>query len=322
MTHKIEEKSKKWIVFIVIGLLLGLIIFFAVGSFYLKKTISDANTNLKIGVVTDFEFANRNRIGNKLPKEGRIQLEKIVDFFNKEFQPEIVIEAGDMIESSTNKTVESAQARLREINEVFSRIEARREYVLGNHDLRAMNKEEFRSTVGMEDNHKYFDLGDWRFVLMDTNFDKKGNDMGPTFYAGSYVSDSEFSWLREALNTDRPTLVFSHHPPLPQAKKNLINGEEVCDFFEQFDNIVMVVSGHHPNFELIDSGGITYLVVDNIANKDSLGSFATLEASYNKYTKKAIINLEHFGPKHVEAEIKKQLPMENAWYSKLIRLFE
>jgi 3',5'-cyclic AMP phosphodiesterase CpdA len=287
-----------------------------------KKNISNPGTILKIGVVTDFEYANRKRIGNKLPKRAIPELGKVVEYFNSEFHPDVVVECGDMIESSTTRKIESARSRFQEINKVYSKLQMRREYVLGNHDLRAVNKEQFREFAGMTDNHKYFDLGEWRLVLMDTNFNKEGKDRGPSFYAGGYVSENEFRWLEEAFATKRPIIVFSHHPIVPDKKKNLGNGDEVRIFFEKYDNIILTVSGHDPNFRFNQKNGIAYLVVDNLANKDSIGSFATLKIGYNKYTREAKVNIEHYGPTRETKEIYKKLGDTISFQKYLINLFQ
>lgn len=300
-----QKYQKILIVLSIIFLLVG-------GSFFgiylhYRKVIINSWTNLKIGFVTDFEYANRKKIGNKLPKQAIPELEKIANYFNNEFKPDIVIEGGDMIESSTTHKLSSKESRFREINEAFLKIQARKEYVLGNHDLRALSKEQFRRFAGMEDNHKYFDLNGWRFVIMDTNFDEKGQDMGPTFYAGSYVSENETKWLEEAINTEKPTIIFSHHPFLPLEKKNLINADEVISVLEKRENVIMTVSGHDPSFYFNEQNGTAYLVVDNIANEDSVGSFATFETEYNKYTEEAKIKMEHYGPTRETREIYKKI---------------
>lgn len=282
-----------------------------------RLTVYELGSTLKLGFVTDFEYGYKKKIGNKLTSRAPEELEKIVKFFNEEFHPEIVIEGGDMVESSLSKR-QTTINQFNEINAIFSKLQAKRGYVFGNHDLRDLSKSELTGILGMENSHGYFDLGDWRFVLMDTNFEKDGSDLGPNFYVGGRVSESEFSWLREAFQTEKPIMLFSHHSPMPVMtdgklntnNKNLINGLEVHNFLKQFPNLVLVLSGHDPSFRFNEFEGVNYLIVDNLANIDSVGSFASIEAKYGKSTKEAKIIIEHHGPSYKKFKVQKNIGLQ------------
>ncbi len=286
--------------------------------FISRSTITNANTTFRFGAIGDFEYGTRNKVGNKLVRQAYAELEKVVQSYNTEFQPTFVIEMGDMVESSGIKR-EKAKKQFGDINAVFEKLLARREYVMGNHDLRALTKAEVREVLGLADNHKYFDEGDWRFVIMDTNFDKsrEGADMGPNHYVFGFVPESEFVWLEEALQTDRPIILFSHHP-LNTGMKNLRNYVEMLEFLKRYPNIVLAVSGHDPIFKFAEVDDIFHLTVDNLANKDSLGSFATLEAHYNRYTGKARVHIEHYGPTRQSVIAERHLDTPKPWWMRTI----
>lgn len=296
------------------GLVVVLMLLAGGGYWYAKKMVTGADTSLRFGFVTDFEYGYKDNVGNKLSNRAPEELEKVVNFYNDQFHPEMVVSGGDMVESSISKkktTIEQFQ----KINAIFNQIQAKKGYVFGNHDLRDLNKEELRGILGMGANHSYFDQGDWRFVLMDTNFQKDGADLGPGYYVEGLVSEAEFVWLKEALNTDRPTLLFSHHSPVPieidgvlySNTKNLANGLEVHNFLKQYPNLILVMSGHDPSFKFQNFEGVNYLIVDNLANVDSVGSFASLIARYNKYTREVKVEIEHYGPSYKKFEVEKKL---------------
>lgn len=287
-----------------------------------QQSIAGAESVFRFGAIGDFEYGTRVNVGNKLTRQSRQELEKVISFYNNEYRPTFVIELGDMVESSGMKP-EATKKQFRDINAVFQTVNARTEYVLGNHDLRALSKEEVRSVLGLADNHRVFDEGDWRFVIMDTNFNKEngGGDMGPDHYSAGYVSEKEIQWLEEAITTDRPTIVFSHHPISP-GRKNTQNYEEIRALFNQHQNVVLSISGHEPSFRFSEENGIHYLVVDNLANMDSLGSFATLDAYYNPLTKETRVLIEHYGPTRRTIEVKKHIPTDRKWWVDVLDRFK
>lgn len=317
-TVKKGIKIKIFLTVLVVSLILA-----GLAGYLVWEKIENSTTELKIGFVTDWEYGYKDNVGDKLASLAPAELEKVVKYYNEEYRPKIVVAGGDMVESSLSKK-ETTIKQLEKINGIFSRLEARREYVFGNHDLRDLTKGELRSILGLADNHSYFDLGDWRFVLMDTNFRKKDDaDLGPDYYIGGYISQKEYIWLETALTTNRPTIIFSHHSPIPSPdKKNLTNQVETRAFLEQFPNLVLVVSGHDPSCLLKEENGINYFIVNNLVDRKALGSFATINAYYNKYTKEIKIELEQHGTQKEKFKIKKQFYYDKERKNKLVSFIE
>lgn len=310
------------IVGIVIGLtviVLALGISVAVSS--ARKSVREAETTLRFGAIGDFEYGTRNNVGSKLVSMAPIELEKVVNFYNMEWRPAFVVELGDMVESSGMRQAKTLD-QFRYIDSIFRKLEVRTEYVLGNHDLRSLSKEEVRSVLGLEDNHRFFDEGAWRFVIMDTNFDKSkdGVSRGPNRYISGFVPESEFVWLEKALDTDRPIILISHHP-LYSSGKFIDNPEETLAFLARYPNIVLAISGHDPNFRFLKRNGIYHLTIDNLANEDSLGSYGVLDLRYNALTKKANIHIEHFGPTRETREAMRTIPWEREWWVNALEKF-
>ncbi|MFA6973556.1 MAG: metallophosphoesterase [Parcubacteria group bacterium] len=302
-----------------IGIFAGIILLLCVvmagaGYWYWNKVVLAAETNLKIGFTADWEYGYKNKIGNKPTNKAPEAMEKAVAYFNGEFHPELMLAAGDMVESSLSKKNTTIE-QFGKINTIFSKIEARKGYVFGNHDLRDLTKEEIRGLLGMEGNHSYSEMGDWRIVLMDTNFKKDGSDLGPNFYVEGFVHESEFEWLKTALDTDRPTILVSHHSPVPDElngnlvsnTKNLVNGLELHNFLKNYKNLVLVASGHEPGFKFKNVEGIDYFINGNLATMEVLGNFTSMEVKYNKYTKRAKIVLEKHGEQAGKYEVNKKI---------------
>ena len=276
-----------------------------------QQSVARAESIFHFGAIGDFEYGTRINVGNKLTRQARGELEKVISFYNDTYRPIFAIELGDMIESS-GLSPEKAKKQFRDINAVFQTVNARREYVIGNHDLYSLSKAEVREILGLDDNHRFFDEGDWRFVIMDTNFDEEA-DRGASHTASGHVSRNEYAWLETAIKTDRPTIVFSHHPISP-GRKNTNNYQEIRSLFERHPNVVLSISGHDPSFRFSEEDGVHYLVVDNLANIDSLGSFATLDTYYNPLTKEARVVIEHYGPTRRTVEAKKIISTDRKWW--------
>jgi hypothetical protein len=154
---------------------------------------------------------------------------------------------------------------------------------------------------------------------MDTNFNQDGTDWDSGHYLEGFVPKSEFDWMREVFKTEKPIILFSHHSPRPvssdgtylETNKNLFNAMETHNFLKQFPNLALVVSGHDPSFVFDNIEGMNYLIADNLTNVDALGSFASMKATYNKYTRKAKLHIKHHGPTYKNFEISKKIDKFN-----------
>ena len=147
-------------------------------------------------------------------------------------------------------------------------------------------------------------------------------DMGPDYYVGGYINQKEYAWLETALSTDRPTIIFSHHSPIPNIdNKNFIDQEEARAFLERFPNVILVISGHDPSCVLNETNGINYFIANNLVDRKAMGSFATIVARYNRYTKKIRIELEHHGTHKERFEIQKRFKYDEEWKNYLASFF-
>ena len=259
-------------------------------------------TLLKIGFVGDWEHGHRKRMKHKLTGQSIAELQKAVDFLNNEFRPDLVIGGGDYVESSSVKK-EKAKQQLRDADAVFKMLTAERLYALGNHDMRSLTKAEVREILQMPDNHAVKDIGDWRVIVLDANFNAADDsERAEKNYVLGHVSPAELEWLRAGLDTDRPVIVFVHHSPMDFLNKknermvvNISNGAVVRAVLEERGNVAAVISGHSPLSYHEKHNGINYVIVDTLVNEPALGSFATIEFDHYRKGDKAVIRLEQKG---------------------------
>lgn len=295
-----------------VALILIVLSFFILGKL-VEKDISKKQSDvieienkrslLKIGFITDWEYGTRKQLGAKMTRKAPVEMAKAVIYLNEQFHPDIVIGGGDYIESSSVKP-ENAREQLKEINEIFSLIEAPKLYALGNHDLRSLTKAEVRGALGIQDNHEVKDVGDWRIVVIDTNFTEDGQHRSAKSYVTGGVSKEEINWLRESLKTERPVLVFSHHSPISNkgidGVQNISNSQEVRNVLEEAGNVVAVISGHTPTSYFERLNGINYFIADTMVNINALGSFVTIEVVYDTEDKIAEITFRQLGVDNFE----------------------
>ena len=264
-----------------------------------KKTVVTPSI-LKVGFVTDWEYGYRQRMKHKLTLQSLPALEAAVTYLNDTYHPDIVVGGGDYIESTGVKP-ERAREQLAKVDAIFQKLSAPRLYALGNHDLRSLSKADVREVLGLKENHAFRDIGDWRFVVLDTNFNEDGSDRDAKQYVTGFVNESELSWLASVLKTERPVLVFSHHSPVMSPNVdgifavNILNAVSVRKVLEEAGNVVGVVSGHSPYGYAEERNGIHYFVVDTLANEPVLGTFATLDLRYAKETREAEILFRRVG---------------------------
>lgn len=267
----------------------------------LRQRASERGERVRVGFSADWEYGSRKKIQKKLTNQAPAELTKVVEYFNTVFQPEIVIGGGDYIESSGVK-VEKAKIQLREINDIFKKLDAPRAYVLGNHDLRVLPREDVMSILEMEGTHGVYDIGDWRLVLFDTNANKgDDSERSAQSYSIGYTKKAELEWLDWALDTDRPTVVFSHHTPVLTIttddiwRENIENAEQIRTIFERHPNVIASISGHTPRPQESVVNGIRYIVSDTLVSETGIGAFATIELYYNSFSTRAEIVFEHYG---------------------------
>ncbi len=154
---------------------------------------------MRIGVVADIHCGpDRDTLpGSRSP----VLLDRVVDAM-REFRPACLVDLGDRISS-----VAAGQDRVRE-RYVRRRLEGAGVpvyHVLGNTDVERLTKDEALAAVGKRDAAEIVDLGGLRLILLDT--------VDPAIEAvGGTVGAAQLEWLRAALASRIPSLVFGHHP--------------------------------------------------------------------------------------------------------------
>ncbi len=115
----------------------------------------------RFGLITDLHYADKPPAGTRHYRETPAKLAESADQFRRD-RPNFLVELGDLIDSSDSVDVELGY--LDRINRDLSAISGERHYVLGNHCVDTLTKEEFLGRVRQERSFYSFDVGGVHFV--------------------------------------------------------------------------------------------------------------------------------------------------------------
>ena len=221
--------------------------------------------SLKIGILTDAHYADADTRGTRHYRESLKKMQEAVELFRQE-EVTFAIETGDLIDAADARSRPAELAFLRQINHQFKQAGVPTMYVLGNHCVYSLNKNEFLRTVGQKESYFSRDVEGWHIVVLDACFRKDGEP----YYRGDFVwTDTEIpaeerEWLKSDLAaTDLPTLVFVHQR-VDLDKPNhyaVHSAKEVRAILSQSGMVAAVFQGHsHTNdHNLID--GVNYVTL-------------------------------------------------------------
>ncbi|MBD3244774.1 MAG: hypothetical protein GF335_02160 [Candidatus Moranbacteria bacterium] len=235
---------------------------------------------LKIGFITDAHCrGDFNDSGNwELKKECQKPLLSFVENMNQQFNPDVILDGGDLIEG--NQDFEESKKTWIKASGILNKIKAPVFFVLGNHELDKFTKKQWLDLTDQENPYYFFDKNGYRIIVLDGNFLKLKNqeiDINPSnkFYPG-YVNSSQIKWLKEILQDSQnyQKVVFIHQPPIKKTTvKNrsqlLLNYEELNRLFEKHQ-VLAVFSGHIEEFCHIQNKGVEYFSLQGFVKGQKL----------------------------------------------------
>ena len=175
-----------------------------------KLFADDETSRLRVGLITDLHYADKAPAGTRHYRETLAKLEEAATQFEKD-QPTFLVELGDFIDAADSVDVE--QSYLKTINREFSAICKDRHYVLGNHCVDTLRKDEFLAGVEQENSYCSFDRGSFHFVIVDSCFRSDGEPYGRKNFqwTDANIPTAELEWLEADLKaTDKKVVVFAH----------------------------------------------------------------------------------------------------------------
>jgi len=220
---------------------------------------------IRIGVVTDLHYAEKSSSGSRHYQESSKKLAEAVELFQQE-KPDFVIELGDLVDAAP--TAEQEISYLETINAILQQTECPRHYVIGNHCVATLTKEQFYQTCGAKKSGYYsWDQNGVHFVVLDACYRKDFQDYRPGNFVWSdtNIPPKETAWLAEDLKANTlPTVVFVHQrlDLEPGTTPYAINQSlEVRKILESSGNVRAVFQGHSHKNELNEIGNVSYCTI-------------------------------------------------------------
>jgi hypothetical protein len=218
-----------------------------------------------------------------------------------EKDPSFVIQLGDIIDGGPN-----AEQELRTIVDIYRRLPMPEYHTLGNHDFVGISRATTLETLGMDESYYFFDAGDWRFVVLDTQdmaiqggwamdseryqqsvammeaLQVTGADNAVDYNGG--IGPDQKQWLavtlEQADKKEKKVLVFGHLPLRPEGEKHTAwNGPEIVDLFENFSCVKAYFCGHQHGGGYVAENGIHYVTLEamvDAANENGAWAVVTL----------------------------------------------
>lgn len=218
----------------------------------------DEEPGLRVGLVTDLHYSDKPPAGSRHYRETLAKLDEAVARFQQE-KPDCVVELGDFIDAAPS--VEEELRWLGRINGKFSAISKDRHYVLGNHCVHTLTKDEFLGGVEQKQSYYSFDRGGVHFVVLDSCFRSDGTPYGRKnfVWTDANVPPAEIEWLEADLKeTDKPVIVFAHQRLDVSNNHGVKNCPDVRRTLEASGKVRAVFQGHSHKNDLKEIGGIHY----------------------------------------------------------------
>ncbi len=217
---------------------------------------------LRVGLITDLHHADKAPAGTRHYRETLSKLQEAGEHF-RQSQADFVVELGDLIDAAA--TVETELAYLKTINREFSAIHKNRHYVLGNHCVDTLTKDEFLGGVEQPKSYYSFDRAGIHFIVLDACFRSDGQPYGRknSKWSDANIPPAELEWLAADLKAnDRPVVVFAHQRLDVSNDHGVKNCAEIRKLFESSSGKVLAVfQGHSHQNELKDVNGIHYVTL-------------------------------------------------------------
>ena len=213
---------------------------------------------LRVGLLTDLHYADRPPAGTRYYRETLSKLRECVNKFNA-IGSDFVVELGDLID--TAETVEGEVGHLKTIETEYARLQCPRHYVLGNHCVWSLTKEQFEHNSGARKPFYSFDQGAVHFVILDACYRADGVPYGGRNFTwpDTEIPTAEREWLKEDLRAAKGrVIVFVHQRMDVQNDYGVKSAPAVRKILENSSKVSAVIQGHYHQNDYREINGIHY----------------------------------------------------------------
>lgn len=213
---------------------------------------------LRIGLVTDLHYADQPPRGTRFYRESLAKLRECVNRFNT-VPPDFVVELGDLVDEG--ETVDEEIGFVKVMEKELARLKGERHYVLGNHCVKNLTKQQFRDNCAARAEHYSFDKGDNHFIVLDACYRADGVAYGQRNFKwnDTEIPPAERKWLKADLQaTRKKTIVFAHQRLDVQNHYGVKSAPAVRQILEDSGKVLAVFQGHSHQNDYNEIHGIHY----------------------------------------------------------------
>jgi len=238
---------------------------------------------VRVGLVTDLHYADKPAAGSRYYQESLTKLAEAGEKYLAN-PPDLMVELGDLIDAADSVEVEKGY--LRRINRDFAQLPGDKHYVLGNHCVYTLKKEEFLEGVEQERSYYSFDKNGIHFIVLDACFRSNGDPYGRKNFVWTdpNIPDAEVEWLQANLQQHkRPTVVFVHQRLDVSNHYGIKNAPAIRKLLEESGNVLAVLQGHSHKNEHHEINGVHYCVLAAMVEGSGKAnnSYAAMEIDEN-----------------------------------------
>lgn len=269
-----------------------------------KTEIGQRSHKVSFGIVTDSHYARKPDFKKLCFSDSLLKMHDFIDHMNQE-QVDFVVHLGDLKDEDVIKNEQNTLSYLREIEAEFLGFKGKCFHCVGNHDLDSIKKKQFLENIhntGIDKDRSYysFDLKQFHFVVLDTNFDAEGRDHYFKFggdWQHPFISKKQLLWLKKDLKlSSYPVIIFCHHPLfeyfIDGKKYHIDNYLEVQEILEKSGKAQVVFQGHVHESHAVKINNIHYITIDSMVEMSGIKNnrYSMVEIKDEK------ILIHHIGP--------------------------
>ncbi len=203
---------------------------------------------VRFAMITDLHYADKDTAGTRHYRETIAKLAQAGKQFQTE-KPDFLAALGDLIDAAAD--VQTELGYLKRISQEMDKIKLPKHYVLGNHCVDTLTKQEFLDGVGQKKSYYSFDQGGIHFVVLDACFRSDGvaYQRKNFEWTDPNIEKREVEWLKQDLaDSDKPTIVLVHQRLDVTGPYGIKNAAEVRQVLEDSGKVLAVFQGHsHEN---------------------------------------------------------------------------
>ena len=170
---------------------------------------ADSDRLVRFGLFADAHCAD-TVYSNRYCRDAPAKLRACVDAFERSGL-DFAVCMGDLIDHADDPQTE--HANLARMVDLFAGFSGPRHFVVGNHDVSTLTKDEFLAACGNRQPFYSFDVGGVHFVALDGNCHEDGSDFnaGDFSWDEAWISAAQLEWLASDLESSPlPVLVLCH----------------------------------------------------------------------------------------------------------------